>query len=158
MTTSFCGGGTFITFLKINIFQFRFLGRSMGVSCTLLITETRKKCIYSYKGTPTTKWQHCHFVVQKWGFLPIFFWGEGSGFYGLDGTWHNPRPAQKAKLKNIHFWKSYKGTPTTKWQIVISWSKNGVFPTFWGEGKFHFLVSMVHKVHDTPLDLPKKRN
>ena len=42
--------------------------------------------------------------------------------------------------------------------MVISWSKNGVFPTFWGEGKFFFLVSMVQMVHDTPLDLPKKQN
>ena len=34
--------------------------------------------------------------------------------------------------------------------------KMGFFPRF--GGRDFFLVSMVQKVHDTPLDLPKKRN
>ena len=99
-----------------------------------------------------------HFVIQKWGFSNILEGGEiiFSSFYGSDDTWHTPKPAYKAKLKNIHFSKSYKGTLITKWQMVISWSKNGVFPTFWGEGKLFFLVSMVRKVHNTPLNLPIK--
>ena len=97
-TSSFCGGGTFITFLKINIFQFRFLGRSRGVSCTLWITETRKIYIYTVKKVPPPQNDES-FCGQKRGFSPIL-----------------------------------------------------------GEVNFFFLVSMVLKVHDTPLDLPKKWN
>ena len=50
-----------------------------------------------------------HFVVQKRGFLPVLGGGEisFSGFYGSQSTWHTPRPAQKAKLKNMLF-LSYK--------------------------------------------------
>ena len=50
-----------------------------------------------------------HFVIQKWGFSNILGGGEiiFSGFYDSDGTWHTPKPAYKAKLKNIHFLKSY---------------------------------------------------
>ena len=129
---SFCGGGTFITFLKINIFQFHFLGRSRGVSCTLWITETRKKCIYSYKGNPTTKWLIV--ILWSWGFFNVLGGGEifFSGFYGSDDTWHTPKPAYKAKLKNIHFSKSYKGTLITKWQMVISCRKLVI--SWWGRG------------------------
>ena len=48
-----------------------------------------------------------HFVIQKWGFSNILGGGEiiFSGFYGSDDTWHMPKPAYKAKLKNIHFSK-----------------------------------------------------
>ena len=36
--------------------------------------------------------------------------------------------------------------------------KMGFSPRFGGRENFFLLVSMVQKVHDTPLDLPKKRN
>ena len=134
---SFCGGGTFITFLRINIFQFHFLGRSRGVSCTLWITETRKIYIYTVKKVPPPQNDES-FCGQKRGFSPIL--GEVnffSGFYGSESTWHTPRPAQKAKFKIMHFLKSYKGTPTTKWQIVILWQKFIIL--WWGRGLCRFI-------------------
>ena len=126
----------------------------------MLFFELRTKRYSCATLTELHEMTNGHFVVQKWGFSNILGGGEiiFSSFYGSDDTWHTLKPAYKAKLKNIHFSKSYKGTLITKWQMVISWSKNGVFPTFWGEGKLFFLVSMVQMVHNIPLDLLKKQN
>ena len=76
-----------------------------------------------------------HFVIQKWGFSNILGGGEiiFSSFYGSDDTWHTPKPAYKAKLKNIHFSKSYKGTLITKWPIQ-KWGFSNVL----GGGEFFF--------------------
>ena len=87
--------GYLYKFLKMNIFQFRFLGRSRGVSCTFWTIETRRKKI----PLPPKRGENPIFGPQN---DDLSFCGGGtfitiytffSGFCDSQGTWHTPWPA-----------------------------------------------------------------
>ena len=67
---------------------------------------------------------------------------------------HVPWESQKPE-KNAYI--VIKVPPPQNEELSFCCPKMGFSPRFGGRN-FFFLVSMVQKVHDTPPDLPKKRN